>query len=51
MINIEFTDQEVQALARLLDAGVKHLGLSAAHAASAILVKLESAKPKEEEEK
>ena len=49
MTIIEFTNQELQALATLLDAGVKHLGLSAAHAASAILAKLEAATPAKEE--
>ena len=40
---IEFTDNELQALAGLMDAGVKSLGLRAVKDAASILDKLEAA--------
>jgi hypothetical protein len=47
MKSIELTDAEIQALAELMDAGVRHLGLNGAKNAAALLVKLENAKPVE----
>lgn len=43
MTTIELTDQELQALAGLLDAGVKALGLRAVKDAATLLAKLEEA--------
>ena len=43
MITLELTQDELQALAGLLDAGVKATGLSGVKAAAALLVKLEGA--------
>lgn len=42
---IQFTQQELQALAGLLDAGVRATGLRSARDAAALLVKLEAAQP------
>lgn len=48
MITISLTEQEFQALAGLLDAGVKALGLRAVRDAASLLAKLEDAtQPKE----
>ena len=48
MTKLELTDQELQALAGLLDAGVKALGLRAVKDAASLLTKLEEAtQPKE----
>jgi hypothetical protein len=48
MITITLTEQEVQTLAGLLDAGVKAIGLRAVKDAAALLAKLEEAtQPKE----
>jgi hypothetical protein len=48
MTTIQLTDQELQALAGLLDAGVKALGLRAVKDAATLLAKLEEAtQPKE----
>jgi len=43
MHTIELTDQELQSLAGLLDAGVKALGLRAVKDAATLLDKLEAA--------
>jgi hypothetical protein len=43
MITLTLTEQEVQALAGLLDAGVKAIGLRAVKDAATILAKLEDA--------
>jgi hypothetical protein len=43
MITLTLTEQEVQALAGLLDAGVKALGLRAVKDAATLLAKLEEA--------
>lgn len=43
MITISFTEQELQALAGLLDAGVKAVGLRGVKEAAALLTKLEEA--------
>ena len=43
MITLKLTQDEIQALAGLLDAGVKATGLSSVKAAAALLVKLETA--------
>lgn len=43
MITITFTEQELQSLAGLLDAGVKTLGLRAVKDAASLLEKLEQA--------
>lgn len=49
MTTIQLTDQELQALAGLLDAGVKALGLRAVKDAASLLTKLEEAtQPKEQ---
>lgn len=50
MIKIELTDQELQALAGLLDAGVKALGLRAVKDAATLLDKLEEATKSQEPE-
>ena len=48
MTKLELTDQELQALAGLMDAGVKALGLRAVKDAASLLTKLEEAtQPKE----
>ena len=48
MITLTLTEQELQALAGLLDAGVKALGLRAVKDAASLLTKLEEAtQPKE----
>jgi hypothetical protein len=50
MIKIELTQTELQALAGLLDAGVKALGLRSVKDAASLLAKLEEAtQPKEDE--
>lgn len=43
MIHIELTNEELQALAGLLDAGVKAVGLRAVKDAASLLEKLETA--------
>ena len=43
MRRVEFTDQELQALADLMNAGVMHLGLSSVKNAAALLIKIEQA--------
>lgn len=43
MIKLELTEHEVQALAGLLDAGVKAVGLRAVKDAASLLQKLEDA--------
>ena len=43
MIKLELTPEETQALAGLLDAGVKALGLRAVKDAATLLAKLEDA--------
>ena len=49
MITLQLTEQEIQALAGLLDAGVKAVGLRAVKDAASLLEKLEEATaPKEE---
>lgn len=48
MITIQFTEKEIQALAGLLDAGVKAIGLRGVHDASTLLAKLEEATKTEE---
>ena len=48
MITLQLTEHEVQALAGLLDAGVKAVGLRAVKDAATLLSKLEeAAQPKE----
>ena len=49
MITIEFTDEELQALAGLLDAGVRATGLRAVKEAASLLEKLEAATQTKEE--
>jgi hypothetical protein len=44
MITVTFSDQELAALAGLIDQGIRALGLACVKDASAILVKLEAAK-------
>jgi len=44
MKSVELSDQEIQALVNLMDAGVKHMGISAAKNAAHLLTKLEAAK-------
>lgn len=49
MITLQLTESEIQALAGLLDAGVKALGLRAVKDAASLLIKLEEAtQPKEQ---
>jgi hypothetical protein len=49
MITLELTNDELQALAGLLDAGVRATGLRAVKEAASLLEKLEAAaQPKEE---
>ena len=43
MKQLQLTDQEIQALINILDAGVKALGLSCVKNASYLLTKLENA--------
>lgn len=43
MVRLELTEQQLQALAGLLDAGVKAIGLRAVKDAAVILKKLEMA--------
>ena len=43
MITIELTQEELQAVAGLIDAGIKSVGLSGVKAAASILTKLEAA--------
>jgi hypothetical protein len=47
MITIEFTNEELQALAGLLDAGVRATGLRAVKEAATLLEKLEAATKEE----
>ena len=49
MINIEFTQEEIQALVGLMDSGIKQIGLSGAIAAAVILQKIDAAQKAEEE--
>jgi hypothetical protein len=51
MIKIELTNDELQALVGLVDSGVKTLGLAAVKSAAALLVKLEAAVVKANEQK
>jgi hypothetical protein len=48
MHTLELTDTEIQALAGLLDAGVKALGLRAVKDAASLLEKLEAATAEKE---
>jgi hypothetical protein len=48
MIKLELTEHEIQALAGLLDAGVKALGLRAVKDAATLLDKLEAATQSQE---
>jgi len=50
MHTLELTEQEIQSLAGLLDAGVKALGLRAVKDAATLLEKLEAATPPEDED-
>ena len=50
MIKLELTEQETQALAGLLDAGVKAVGLRAVKDAASLLEKLEEATAPTEED-
>jgi hypothetical protein len=50
MITVSLTEQETQALAGLLDAGVKALGLRAVKDAASLLAKLEEATQAQPEE-
>lgn len=45
---ITLEELELQALGRLLDAGVRASGLGCVHDASAILAKIDAAEPEEE---
>ena len=49
MITLQLTEQEIQALAGLLDAGVKAVGLRAVKDAASLLAKLETAAQSVEE--
>jgi len=51
MITIELNNEELQALAGLLDAGVKATGLQGVKHAASILTKLEEAVAKANEQK
>lgn len=42
-VSVEFTQEELNAIAELMDAAVKHLGLRGARNAAAIVLKLETA--------
>ncbi len=50
MITLELTEQEIQALAGLLDAGVKAVGLRSVKDAATLLEKLEAATQEESED-
>jgi len=50
MITIEFTNDELQALAGLLDAGVRATGLRAVKEAATLLEKLEAATQDKDED-
>lgn len=50
MHTLELTDQEIQALAGLLDAGVKSIGLRAVKDAATLLEKLEAATAEKDED-
>lgn len=50
MYKIELTENEIQALAGLLDAGVKALGIRAVKDAASLLQKLEIASTENQEE-
>ena len=43
MKRVDFTEEELQALAQLLDAGIRQLGLNSVKNAAALLIKLENA--------
>ena len=49
MIKLELTQEEIQALAGLLDAGVKAVGLRAVKDAATLLEKLETATQPQED--
>ena len=49
MKTVELTDEEIQALADIMNAGVKFLGLQSVKNAAALLTKLEAAKDVEPE--
>jgi len=49
MITLTLTDQEVQTLAGLMDAGVKAIGLRAVKDAASLLEKLEAATQEEQD--
>jgi len=49
MITLELTETEIQALAGLLDAGVKAVGLRSVKDAATLLEKLEAATEEEKE--
>ena len=49
MIELNFTDQELQSLINLLDAGVKSVGLRGVKEAAALLEKLEAVVPQQSE--
>lgn len=51
MIKLELTPEETQALAGLLDAGVKAIGLRAVKDAATLLSKLEAATAENEDHK
>lgn len=48
MFNLQFTEDEMQALAGLVDAGVRATGLRSVKDAAAILEKLEAAQAEKE---
>ena len=48
MMRVDFTEDELKALAGLMDIAVKASGLSTIKTAYALLVKLENAQPVEE---
>ena len=50
MIKLELTEHELQALAGIMDAGVKALGLRAVKDAAGLLEKLEAATPNDEKD-
>ena len=43
MKSVELTDQEIQAMVNLMDAGVKHMGIASVKNAAHLLTKLENA--------
>jgi hypothetical protein len=49
MKRLELTDEEIQALANLMDAGVRYLGLQSVKNAAVLLAKLETAEPIDDE--